>query len=87
MGVQQVDMLCICGSDGAVHPLRFRFADETQQVRVVDITEVVSCEEITYVGVEGYLYVCRTHDGIGEHLIEIKYTARTHKWAIRRMIY
>ena len=87
MGVQQVDMICVCGIDGAVRPLRFRFEDELQQMQVVDVTEVVSCVEIPYVGVEAFVYVCRTYDGAREHLIEIKYTVRTHKWVLRRMIY
>lgn len=84
---QQVDMICVCGSDGALRPLRFRFEDELRELQVVDIAEVVSCREITHIGVEAMIFVCRTFDGAREHMVEIKYTLRTHQWALRRLIY
>lgn len=85
--MQQLEMISVCACDGALRPLRFRFADETGQLQVANIAEIVSCVEIPYVGAEALIYVCRTYDGAREHLLEIKYSVRTHKWALRRMIY
>ena len=43
-GVQQVEMICVCGSDGAFRPLRFRYEDPAHRLQVVDIAEVISCK-------------------------------------------
>lgn len=84
---QQIEMISVCGSDGSLKPLRFRFEDEEHRLQVVQITEVISCKEICYVGIEAFVYVCRAEFGGREHLFEVKYTVRTHKWVLFRMLY
>lgn len=84
---RQVEMICVCGSDGALRPLRFRYEDAAHRLQVVDIAEVISCKEICYVGIEAFVYVCRAYDEDREHLFELKYTVRTHKWVLHRKIY
>ncbi len=86
-GEQQVEMICVCGSDGTLRPLRFRYEDEQHCLQVVNIAEVVSCKEICYVGIEAFLYVCRAYEAQQEHLFEVKYTVRSHKWVLHRKLY
>ena len=84
---QQVEMISVCGSDGALRPLRFRFEDASHQLQVVHIEEVISCKEVCYVGIEAFVFVCRACYGGQEHLFEVKYTVRAHKWVLERQIY
>ena len=58
-GKQAVDVISLCSAAGEIRPLRLRLEDESQQLRRVDIVEVVSEKQIPYVGAEAYIFVCR----------------------------
>lgn len=82
-----VEMISICSTEGRILPVRFRFEAEDRSIRTVQISEVVSSKEISYVGVEAILYVCKVKMEELERLLELKYTVRTHRWVLFRVIY
>ena len=82
-----VEMISICSTEGRILPVRFRFEAEDRSIRTVQISEVVSAKEISYVGIEAILYVCKAQMEELERLLELKYTVRTHRWVLFRVIY
>lgn len=83
---QPVEMLAVCDTMGTLRPIRFRVEDEEAGLQVVRILEVLSCKEIQYVGVEAFSYLCSGELGGRRRLMELRYTVRTHRWVLFRMI-
>lgn len=87
MEARTIDVIAVCNADGSFRPLRFRYEDEEHQLRRVKVDEVLCCKPIEYVGVEAFLYTCRSVDHEREHLYELKYTVRSHVWRLFRVLY
>lgn len=83
---QPVEMLAVCDTAGTLRPLRFRLENEANELQVVQISEVLSCKEIQYVGIEAFSYLCSAEFGGRRRLMELRYTVRTHRWVLFRMI-
>ncbi len=77
---QAVDVISVCSAGGAIRPLRLRLEDEQKQTVRVDIEEVVDTRQITYVGAEAQVFLCRATVWGREWLFELKYTIRSHTW-------
>lgn len=77
-----VDMIAICGADGSLQPLRFRFEDRDRGLHRVQVLEVLACREIRYVNVEAYEYTCRTRTEEREELMQVRYAVRAHRWSL-----
>ena len=82
-----VEMISVCGTEGRILPVRFRFETAERSVRTVQISEVISSKEICYVGIEAIIYICKAKMEEKERLLELKYTVRTHRWVLFRVIY
>lgn len=83
--LQQVnlEMLAVCGADGSLRPLRFRFEDENHQTRLGKVLKILSCTEIRYVNTEAYVFACRVRIGEREQYLDVRYSIRTHKWSLQ----
>ena len=77
-----VEMISVCGTDGRMQPLRFRFEDGAQRVRRVQVLEILACREIKYLTVEAYEYTCRTRTEEQEGLMRVRYAIRSHRWSL-----
>ena len=75
-----VDVISICSAGGEIRPLRIRLEDEQQQLIRIDIEEIVSTQQITYVGIEAQIFLCRATLWGREWLFQLKYTFRSHMW-------
>ena len=82
-----VEILTVCGTDGRMQPLRFRLEDETHQLHTVSVRQVLSVKAVQYVGIEAMVYLCRAEFEGRERLFELRYTVRTHRWVLLRMVY
>ena len=82
-----VEMISVCSTEGQILPVRFRFETAERSIRTVQISEVISSKEICYVGIEAIIYVCKATMEERERLLELKYTVRTHRWVLFRVIY
>ena len=82
-----VEMISVCGTDGRLHPVRFRFEDSERSLQIAHIQEVVCIKEVSFVGIEALIYVCKARLGELERLLEVKYFVRTHRWVLFRVIY
>ncbi|SHH91587.1 hypothetical protein SAMN02745823_01413 [Sporobacter termitidis DSM 10068] len=82
-----VQMISLCNADGTISPIRFRFEDGEDFIHTVSITKIVSSKEVQYVGIEAFIYVCRAVLHGEEKQFELKYTVRSHKWVLFRIIY
>ena len=80
MEQKPIDVIAVCTSDGQIRPLRLRMEDEQKQLIRVDVDEVVSTKQITYVGVEAQVFLCRATVWGREWLFQLKYTFRSHMW-------
>lgn len=82
-----VDVISVCSAEGEIRPLRLRMVDGAQQMRRVDIEEVVKVKEIPYTGVEAHVFLCRARSAEREIMLELKYTFRSHTWCLLRRVY
>lgn len=82
-----VDVISLCSAEGEIKPLRLRMEDEAQQTLRVDIDEVISVKQITYVGIEAQVFLCRATVWGREWLFELKYLIRSHSWRMMERIY
>lgn len=82
-----IQVIALCGADGQLQPLRFRFEDEAHQIHTVQVLEVLDTRTVSYVGIEAFRFLCRAEEeGMG-HLFELNYSVRAHRWTIFRKIY
>ena len=71
-----VDVIALSRASGELRPLRLRLSGD----RRIDIEEIVKTTEITYVGVEATVFLCRGVSAGRRILFELKYYLRTHTW-------
>ena len=82
-----VDVISMCSANGDILPLRLRMEDETHQLTIIDIKEVISSKKIQYVGIEAFVFLCRASVRGKQWLFELKYTIRSHCWCLQRKVY
>ena len=85
--MRPVDVISVCSADGTIRPLRLRVEDELKQLHTVQIEEVVSVQDIHYVGVEAQVFLCRTKVKGRQWTFELKYTIRTHTWCLLQRVF
>ncbi|MBQ6799397.1 MAG: hypothetical protein IJP11_09185 [Oscillospiraceae bacterium] len=81
-----VEMISVCNAEGNLTPIRFRYELEDQSVRTVQIAEVISMRNISHVGSETMVFLCRASMEGESCLVELKYSIRTHRWKMFRTI-
>lgn len=87
VGNHPIQVLSVCGADGQLHPIRFRFEDEAHQLHTVNILEVVDARRTAPVGIDALCFLCRAEsDGVA-HLFELRYAIRSHRWDLARKLY
>lgn len=79
-----VEVISVCNADGRIRPLRLRLSDESQQLRRIDILEILSTKDVSYVGIEAQVYLCRAMVEGQLWLFELKYMIRSHSWQLLR---
>ena len=84
---QKIEVICVCDTGGNVRPLRFRFEDQEHRLHVIGIQEIVYQKNTEYVGIESILFGCRAELEGKERLFELRYTIRSLKWVITRVLY
>ena len=82
---QGVDVISVCNADGQIRPLRLQLQDEQHQLLRINIDEVVSVKEITHVGVEAQVFVCRARVWDRLWVLELKYLSRSHTWKLQKI--
>ena len=48
---------------------------------------MLSVREVSYVGIEALIFLCRARLEEREQMLELKYTIRSHSWELLRWIY
>lgn len=81
-----VDVICVFDSRGEIRPLRMRMEQEDQSLLRVNIDEIISIRQISYVGAEANIYLCRAIICNREQLFELKYLIRSHSWKLLQQI-
>ena len=81
-----VDVISVCNAEGEIRPLRLRLEKEAGEPVRIDITDVLKVTEISHVGVEAHVFLCRAKPYGREMLFELKYTFRSHSWCLLRRI-
>lgn len=82
-----IQMISVCSTNGDLLPLRFRYEDSEHLLQTVHVLETVFKKEINYVGIEAFLYTCKANIDGKEKMFELKYTVKTHKWVLFRIVY
>ena len=79
-----VDVIAVCNADGSIRPLRLRLEDESRQILRINVDDVLDQREITHVGAEAHIYVCRAVLWDRPWTFELKYSIRSHTWTLRQ---
>lgn len=82
-----IEMICVCGADGAMEPLRFRMENEEKCLQTVSVSQVLCSQSIQYAGVDAVQYLCKAVCDEKEHMFELRYTLKTHTWTLFRVVY
>lgn len=82
-----VDVISVCSAAGEIRPLRIQMVDEERQLLRINIEQIVSTEEIEYVGAEAKIFLCRATIWERKWLFELKYNIRAHSWCLMRKIH
>ena len=83
----QIEMISLCAVDGTLTPLRFRLEDKEHCLQTVAIRQVVCYKPIQYAGVDAMQYPCKAVIEGKETLFELRYTIKTHRWTLFRVVY
>lgn len=83
----QIEVISVFATDGSITPLRFRIEDEANCLQTVAISQVVCVKPIQYAGIDAIQYLCKAHLEGKEKLFELRYTVRTHRWTLFRVVY
>ena len=82
-----IEMISVCGADGTPTPLRFRMEDECHCLQTVSISQVVYSNPIQYAGIDAIQYLCKAVLEGQEKLFELRYTLKSHRWSLFRVVY
>lgn len=82
-----VDVISVCSACGELRPLRLRVEGGEQGALRVDIDEVLRVKDISYVGVEARIFLCRGTAEGRQWVFELKYTIRSHCWYLMKRLY
>jgi hypothetical protein len=83
--MRSVDVISVCTADGQIRPLRLQLQDEQHQLLRINIDEIVSRKEITHVGAEAQIFLCRARVWEKSWLLELKYLFRSHTWQLQKI--
>lgn len=83
----QIEMISVCAADGGLTPLRFRMEDEERRLQTVPIAQVLVAKPIQYAGIDAIQYLCKAVMDGRERLFELRYTIKTHRWTLFRVVY
>lgn len=81
-----IQVAALCDTTGTLHPLWFRYADEGNQIRKVEVGAVLSRKTIQYVGIQIEQFICASLVGGRRRTYEIRYSVESHRWYFFRMI-
>lgn len=81
-----IEMISVCSADGKLRPLRFRFEDEYHRLHTIRVAEILVSKELFYVGQQAYQYTCKAMINEKEQLFELRYTVKSHKWVLFRLL-
>lgn len=81
-----IQVAALCDTTGKIHPLWFRYADEENRVRKVEIDSILSRKTIHYVGIQIEQYICASSFRGRTRTYEIRYSVESHRWHFFRMI-
>lgn len=82
-----VDVIAMYSAEGEIRPLRLRLENEAAQPLRIDIDEIVSVKQISYVGIEAQVFLCRATVWGRQWLFELKYLIRSHSWQMMGRVY
>lgn len=76
-----VDVISVCTTEGEIRPLRLRVNEEHRLLRM-DIEDILKIDEVSRIGIEGYIFHCRARSEEGQKMLELKYSIRSHSWSL-----
>lgn len=82
-----IEVISVFAADGSITPLRFRMEDEDHCLQTVAISQVACVKHIQYAGIDAIDYLCKARLEDKEKLFELRYTVKTHRWTLFRVVY
>ena len=87
LGNIPVQVIVHCEAGGELKPLRFRYEDDEHVVHTIQVDQITDTRKTAFVGIDAIHCICKGSEQGAEHLYELRYTIRTHKWVLYRQIY
>lgn len=77
-----IEMVAWFDVKGALHPVRFRLADEEGRYRVIKIDKIINRGTEKFAGNPMLVYRCQSIFGNEEKVYELKFEISTCKWML-----
>lgn len=84
---RQIEMISVCAADGALTPDPLPHGGRRAYAAHRPDPAGRLLPALSYAGVEAIQYLCKTQLGQQEALLELRYTVRTHRWTLFRVVY
>lgn len=81
-----IQLVSVCSTLGDITPRWFRYEDEERLIIKVQISEVVTQNNISFVGIKMIQYICKAKIQEKERLFELRYDINSHKWIFHQML-
>lgn len=80
-----IEVIALFGFEGNAVPIRFRYEDESQGLRVIKVDKVIKKDKDKFAGNAMIKYTCETCDNGAVKLFELRYEIDSLKWYLYKM--
>lgn len=81
-----IQLVSVCSTLGNITPKWFRYEEQEHQIIKVEISEVVTQNDINFVGIKMIQYICKAKIYDKERLFELRYDINSHRWTFHQML-
>lgn len=81
-----VAVISVNAVDGNIRPIRFHGENPGQQIIRGDIERILDVNELCYVGVHMFSYLCSAQMNGKRRVLELRYLVREHRWVLFRVV-
>lgn len=80
-----IEVIALFDFEGNAVPIRFRYEDEGQEMRVIKVSRIIKKDKDKFAGNIMIKYTCETCDNGTVKLFELRYEIDSLKWYLYKM--
>jgi len=80
-----IEVIALFDFEGNAVPIRFRYEDESQALRVIKVSKIIKKDKEKFAGNAMIKYTCETCDNDTMKLFELRYEIDSLKWYLYKI--